>query len=69
MNDRNNSPSQDDGTSSLDVIVETLVLVAVARKVVEGLLCLEVLELCEHVRKDVGNSLHELVHELLLDLG
>lgn len=57
---------QDDGTSSLDVVVEAAVLVAVAVEVVEGLLGLKVLELDGHVGVDLGNSLHELVHEGLL---
>jgi hypothetical protein len=61
-----NLPAEDHGTSTLDVIVEALVLVAVAVEVVEGLLTLEVLELHHHVRVDVGASLHELVHEGLL---
>lgn len=62
-----NIPSEDDSSSSLDVIVEAAVGVTVAVEVLESLLALEVLELDDHVGVDVLNSLHELVHELLLD--
>lgn len=60
-------PCQDDGTSTLDVIVEAPVLVSVTSQVVEGLLGLEVLELDDHVGVDLSHGLHEFVHELLGD--
>lgn len=60
-------PSKDDSTSTLDVIVEGTVSVAVSVQVVESLLTLEVLELDNHVRVHLLDSSHELIHELLLD--
>jgi len=55
-------PSQDDSSSSLDVVVEDL-LVLVPLEICEGLLGLEVLELYNHIRIYVGHGLHELIHE------
>lgn len=59
-------PAQDNGTSTLDVVIKTLVSVPISVKVIEGLLALKVLELHHHVGVDLGSSDHELVHELLL---
>lgn len=56
-------PSKDDSSSTLDVIVEDL-LVLVPLEVGKGLLGLEVLELDDHIRVHIRHGLHELIHEL-----
>lgn len=61
-----NLPGEDNSSSSLDIIVEALVLIAVPIEVVESLFTFKVLKLHNHVREDFSGSLHELVHELLL---
>lgn len=63
--DSTNVTTENDGTSTLDVIVEALVLVAVAVEESKGLLGLKVLELNEHLGVNLGASSHELIHELL----
>lgn len=59
-------PSKNDSTSTLDIVVETLVAVSVTVQVLEGLLGLKVLKLDDHLRVDLLDGRHELVHELLL---
>ena len=60
-------PSKDDSTSALNVVIKAAVIITVTVEVLESLLTFKVLELDDHVRVDILNSLHELVHELLLD--
>jgi len=59
-------PSKNDSTSTLNIVIEALVLVPIPVEVVEGLFTLEVFELHNHFREDITGSLHELIHELLL---
>lgn len=65
--DSTNVAAKNHSASALDVIVEASVAVPVAVEVVEGLGALKVLELDNHVGVHLLDSIHELVHELLLD--
>jgi hypothetical protein len=53
----------------LDIVVEAFVGVAVAFEVTECLFALEILELYDHLRVNLFGGLHEIIHELLLDLS
>lgn len=61
-----NLPSQNNGSSSLDVVIEALVSVSVTVQIIEGLFGLEILKLNHHVGIDLLGGCHELVHEILL---
>jgi hypothetical protein len=61
-----NLPSKDDGSSSLNVIVEALVGIPITVQVVEGLFALEIFKLNDHLWVDFLGSFHELIHEVLL---
>jgi hypothetical protein len=66
---QSNLPREYDGTSSLDVVVEALVVISVPGEVVKGLFGLKVLKLHEHFGIDILHGLHKLIHELLHDGG
>jgi hypothetical protein len=55
-------PSKNDGTSSLDIIVEAL-LHLIPLQVLESFLGLEILELDQHVGVHFLHSRHELIHK------
>ena len=62
-------PGEDDGTGALDIIIKALLGVPIPVEVLEGLFGLKVLELDDHVRVDLLDGGHELIHELLLHGG
>lgn len=61
-------PSKDNGTSALDIVIESPVGISVSVQVVESLFAVEIFKLDYHVGVHFFNGLHEFVHEVLLIL-
>ena len=64
--DRIYSPSKDDSTGALDIIIECPVGISISVQIVEGLFAVKVFELDDHVGIHLLHGIHEFIHECLL---
>ena len=62
-----NVPAKNNGTSTLDIVIESAVAISITIQVVECLFAVEVFKLDNHVGVHFLHRFHKLVHELLLN--